>query len=155
MDNENNKDGKKARRLPKMLQVNDVRIAIVDDNKVNLRIAATLLKEFGAALEAFSSGSGILKALNMGRRYDIIFMDHMMPEMDGLETTRQIRSISEEYAKETVIIALTANAVDGIGEEYLAAGMDDWLFKPVNLKNFQEKLVKFLPPEKQHFIEEE
>ena len=74
-----------------MLQVDDVRIAVVDDNKVNLRIAATLLKEFGAALEAFSSGSAILKALGMGRRYDIIFMDHMMPEMDGVETLHRIR----------------------------------------------------------------
>ena len=138
-----------------MLQVDDVRIAVVDDNKVNLRIAATLLKEFGAALEAFSSGSAILKALDMGRRYDIIFMDHMMPEMDGLETTKQIRSIPEDYAEKTVIIALTANAVEGVGEEYLAAGMNDWLFKPVNLKSFQEKLMKFLPPEKQRFIEEE
>lgn len=151
----NNKNEKEAGKLSEILQVEDVRIAIVDDNKVNLRIAAALLKEFGAALEAFTSGSAILKALDMGRRYDIIFMDHMMPEMDGLETTRRIRSLPDSCAKDTVIIAVTANSGEGVGEEYLAAGMDDWLFKPVNLKNFQEKLVKFLPEEKQRFIREE
>ncbi len=139
---------KKKRPKRDKVKVKDVRVAIVDDNKVNLRVAATLLKEFGVMPEAFISGKSILKALDMGRKYDMIFMDHMMPEMDGVETTRRIREISGKYARSVPIVALTANAVDGVGEEYLAAGMNDWLFKPVNLDRFQEKLLKFLPPEK-------
>lgn len=126
----------------------DVRIAVVDDNKVNLKVAITLLKQFDVQPEAFSSGAGILKALEHGREYDIIFMDHMMPEMDGIETTKKIRELSGSYAKEAIIIALTANAINGVEEEYMDAGMNDWLFKPVNTSRMQEKLIKFLPREK-------
>ncbi|MCD7826084.1 MAG: ATP-binding protein [Clostridiaceae bacterium] len=141
---------KRRKRLKKRnkLKVQNVRVAIVDDNKVNLRVAATLLREFGIIPEAFVSGAGILKALGMGRKYDLIFMDHMMPEMDGVETTKKIREINGKYAKNVPIVALTANAVDGIGKEYLEAGMNDWLFKPVDMERFQEKLLKYLPSEK-------
>lgn len=131
-----------------LIHTKDVHVAIVDDNKVNLKVAVTLLKQFDVMPEAFSSGAGILKALEHGRKYDIIFMDHMMPEMDGVETTKKIREMSGDYVKHVVIIALTANAIDGVEDEYLGAGMDDWLFKPVNTARIQEKLIKYLPTEK-------
>lgn len=132
----------------------DARIAIVDDNRVNVKVAITLLKEFGVLLEAFTSGAGILKAIEKGRVYDIIFMDHMMPEMNGVETTRRIRELPGEYPKNAVIIALTANAIDGVEKEYQEVGMNDWLFKPVNMEKMQEKLVKYLPPEKVIYTED-
>lgn len=132
----------------------DVRIAIVDDNRVNVKVAITLLKEFGVLLEAFTSGAGILKAIEKGRVYDIIFMDHMMPEMNGVETTRRIRELPGAYPKNAVIIALTANAIDGVEKDYQEVGMNDWLFKPVNMEKMQEKLVKYLPPEKVIYTED-
>ncbi len=136
------------------IAIKDARIAIVDDNRVNVKVAITLLKEFGARMEAFTSGEGILKALEGGRTYDIIFMDHMMPQMSGVEVARRIREMPGEYAAKAVIIALTANAIDGVEEDYREVGINDWLFKPVNLERIQEKIIKYLPPEKVTYCEE-
>lgn len=71
-----------------------------------------------------------------------------MPEMDGVETTRRFRQLEGEYFANVPIIALTANAIDGVEKDYMAAGMNDWLFKPVNIKQFREKFLKFLPEDK-------
>ena len=131
-----------------LLQTQDTHIAVVDDNKVNLRVAMTLLRQFGVLPEAFSSGERILKALGKGRKYDIIFMDYMMPEMDGAEVTQKIRQMPGYSKEEQIIIALTANAIEGSEQEYLKAGMNDWLFKPVRGEQLQKKLIKYLPSEK-------
>lgn len=128
--------------------IKDARVAVVDDNKVNLRVVATLLRELGVMAETFTSGENILKALERGREYDIIFMDHMMPVMDGVEVTQKIRKMRGKYAQKAIIIALTANAIDGVQKEYLDAGMDDWIFKPVNIERLREKMVKYLPKHK-------
>lgn len=136
------------------IALRDARFAIVDDNRVNVKVAVTLLKEFGARMEAFTSGEGILKALERGRTYDIIFMDHMMPEMSGVEVARRIREMPGEYPAKAVIIALTANAIDGVEKDYREVGMNDWIFKPVNLERMQEKIIKYLPPEKVMYCEE-
>ena len=121
-------------------RVNTEFIELVDDNKVNLRIEAALLKDFKVKIETFMSGEAILKAYKFGRKYDIIFMDHMMPEMDGVETTKRIRKLPGGDGKNVRIIALTANAIQGVENEYIAAGMDDWIFKPVR----QEQLKKMI-----------
>ncbi len=126
----------------------NVRVAVVDDNRVNLKVATTQFMELNILAEAFSNGKAIIRALEKGRRYDVIFMDHMMPEMDGVETTVNIRKMEGSYYKEVPIIALTANAVGGVESEYKAAGMNDWLFKPINLNQLKEKLVQHLPSEK-------
>ena len=130
------------------IRTRNVRAAVVDDNWVNVKVAMTLLQKFGISSEAFTSGMAMIRALEEGRTYDIIFMDHMMPEMNGVETARRIRKLPGEYPNRAVIIALTANAIDGVEKEYQEAGMNDWLFKPVKLENLQEKLIKYLPPEK-------
>lgn len=135
------------------IALRDARIAIVDDNRVNVKVAVTLLKEFGARMEAFTSGEGILKALERGRTYDMIFMDHMMPEMSGVEAARRIREMPGEYPAKAVIIALTANAIEGVEEDYREVGMNDWIFKPVNLERMQEKIIKYMPPEKVMYCE--
>ncbi|MDD7404033.1 MAG: ATP-binding protein [Butyribacter sp.] len=128
--------------------IHNARVAVVDDNKVNLRVIATLLRELGVTPEAFSSGENLIRAIEKGREYDIIFMDHMMPVMDGIETTERIRKMRGKFAQKVAIIALTANAIDGVEAEYRSAGMNDWLFKPVNLERLEEKLVRYLPEEK-------
>lgn len=134
------------KEVTKEVTIKDTRVAVVDDNKVNLRVVATLLRELGVMPETFTSGETILRAIEKGREYDIIFMDHMMPVMDGIETTQRIRKMRGKYAQKVVIIALTANAIDGVGTEYQEAGMDDWLFKPVNLEKLLEKLKKYISP---------
>ena len=126
----------------------NVRVAVVDDNKVNLKVTATLLRDFHVIPEAFASGASALKALEMGREYDVIFMDHMMPEMDGVEAAKRIRSMGTDYTDKAIIIALTANAIEGVEKEYLEAGMNDCLFKPVSSDQLKEKLLKYVLPEK-------
>ena len=133
------------------IAVSNAHIAVVDDNRVNLKVAVTQLKEWNIFAETFTSGQGLLKALEKGRKYDIIFMDHIMPGMDGIETTINIRSMEGEYFKKVPVIALTANAVDGVMEEYRKAGMDSCLFKPFSLAQIEEKLAEFLPEEKVKF----
>lgn len=143
-----------VKKKKKKVAFRNARVAIVDDNKVNLKVTATLLKDFKVIPEAFSSGASFLKAMQMGREYDVIFMDHMMPEMDGTEVAKNIRNMDSDYAKNAVIIALTANAIDGVEKEYQDAGMDDCLFKPVHSDRLKEKLMKYLPTEKVVYEEE-
>ncbi len=131
--------------------VSGARAAIVDDNRVNLKVAVTQLMEWKVLAETFTSGQAFLKALEKGRKYDIIFMDHIMPDMDGIETTIKIRSMNGDYFKSVPVIALTANAVEGVMEEYKKAGMDDCIFKPFSLEQIEEKLAKYLPEEKVKF----
>ena len=85
-----------------------------------------------------------MKAYSLGRRYDIIFMDHMMPEVDGIETAKRIRNLPENAGRTVKIIALTANVIQGVENEYIAAGMDDWLFKPVKQEQLKGMILKHL-----------
>ena len=102
----------------------------------------------GAMPETFSSGEAIINALDKGRKYDIIFMDHMMPDMDGVETTKRIRNMPGKFCHHVPIIALTANAIRGVETEYTSAGMNDCIFKPVSLEQIREMLIKYLPEKK-------
>lgn len=135
---------KETRNTDGEFDLSNVHIALVDDNKVNLRIEAALLKDFKVKIETFVSGEAILKAYKYGRKYDIIFMDHMMPEMDGVETTKRIRKLPGGDGKNVRIIALTANAIQGVENEYIAAGMDDWIFKPVRQEQLKKMILKHL-----------
>ena len=123
-----------------------VRVLVVDDNEVNLTVAAGLLEPFHMELDTATSG---MKAVKMvaEKQYDIIFMDHMMPEVDGIETTHMIRDLSDAY-KEVPIIALTANAVAGSREMYLKEGLNDFVPKPIELGVLIETLKKWIPEDK-------
>ncbi len=107
-----------------------LRVLVVDDNAINLRVASGLLKALFqiAADEAVSGKEAVLKVQE--QRYDLVFMDHMMPEMDGIQTVAAIRALGGDYAT-LPIVALTANAVHGVKEMMLQAGMDDFLTKPL------------------------
>lgn len=123
-----------------------VKVAVVDDNKVNLTVTKAILKKYGITATTLLSGYAILDELDSGEQYDLIFMDHMMPDLDGVETVRRIRAMHKGNTGNVPIIALTANAVEGAREEYLKSGMNDALFKPVNVDALKEVLVKWIPP---------
>ena len=126
------------------------RVMIVDDNKVNLVVASELMKRFG--FEAVMVESG-MEAVNRVEEhlvdYDLIFMDHMMPVMDGVEATKKIRALNSKYAKEVPIVALTANAIKGVERTFKEAGMNDYLAKPIHMNQLSEVLQKWIPFEKQ------
>ncbi len=123
------------------------RIMVVDDNYVNLRVASGLLKKFDIVPDLACSGQECLARLTKEEPYDLIFMDHMMPEMDGIEAAGRIRAMGGEY-KKLPIVALTANAVKGVEKEFLAGGMNDFLSKPVALRTLSGILERWLPSEK-------
>jgi CheY-like chemotaxis protein len=126
----NNKlDPKLASRLP-------LRVLLCDDNLINQKVATRLLTQMGYAPKVAGNGLEALKAIDFGP-FDLIFMDVMMPEMDGLEATRQIRARQQNraehpnYKSPLIIVAMTASAMPGDREKCLEAGMDDYLSKPV------------------------
>jgi signal transduction histidine kinase/DNA-binding NarL/FixJ family response regulator/HPt (histidine-containing phosphotransfer) domain-containing protein len=126
-------------------------ILIVDDNEFNLKVAYGLLNLFEIDAKTVMSGKEAVEMVK-NNDFDIVFMDHMMPEMDGLETTAEIRKlyqngINEKY-KNLVIIALTANAIQGAKEVFLESGFNDFISKPIELHELLNILMKWLPFEK-------
>ncbi len=122
----------------------DAHILIVDDNEMNLKVATGLLQPIGMKMDTAESGKDAIKMIDENR-YDLIFMDHMMPVMDGVETTMFIRKMEGDYFKNVPIIALTANAVVGAKETFIKAGMNDFVAKPIEMKEICNKLKTWLP----------
>lgn len=126
----------------------NAKIAVVDDNEVNLKVVDGLMKKFAIKPETFTNGHDIIEKLKTGVEYDIIFMDHMMPEMDGIETVQFIRNMNTKYTDEAVIITLTANAIKENVKLFKNAGMNDVLYKPIILEELADILQKYLPKTK-------
>jgi CheY-like chemotaxis protein len=120
-----------------------VRILVAEDNPVNQRVVSLMLKKLGYSPEVVANGAEALHALELGA-YHAILMDCQMPEMDGFEATKAIRSQSGDSSR-TPIIALTANALPGEREKCMAAGMNDYLAKPLTLELLSEKLREWSP----------
>ena len=131
---------------PRVMFTSDARVLVVDDSPVNLDVAAGLVRLFGVTCDIASSGPEALEKLRHSD-YDIVFMDHMMPGMDGVEATRRIRALGGKHATRT-IVALTANAVIGTREALIAAGMNDFLSKPVVKGELERILAKWIPDTK-------
>lgn len=130
----------------------EANILIVDDNAINLTVVRGLLEPLRMKIDTAASGKEALEMISQNH-YNIIFMDHMMPEMDGIETTHIIREKFRNY--DTVpIIALTANAVDGASEMFLLEGMNDFVAKPIELNVIVGKLERWLPKSMQKPIAE-
>ena len=121
-------------------------ILVVDDNAINLTVVKGLLNPLKMKIDTALSGKDAV-LMTTDKRYDIIFMDHMMPEMDGVETTRVIRRLLGNNGQ-VPIIALTANAVEGTAEMFINEGMNDFVTKPIEMRVIISKLHKRLPPEK-------
>lgn len=125
----------------------EIKILLVDDNVINRRVARILLQSYGMEIEEADCGQ---EAINLVRRkrYDIIFMDHMMPQMDGIETVQIIRTECGENGTSPIIIALTANAMGGVREVFLNNGFQAFLPKPLDRRRLHEALLEWIPEEK-------
>lgn len=123
------------------------KVLVVDDNAMNLNVFVELLKETELQIETASSGFVALEK-TMKETYDLIFMDHMMPDMDGIETFKRIRSQASGKNKNIPVIILTANALKGAREEYKEIGFDDFLSKPIQADVLEHTILSHLDPEK-------
>ncbi len=124
----------------------DAKILIVDDNSINLTIALGLIEPLKIQCKTAESGSEAIRMVEK-EHFDLILMDHMMPVMDGVETTRAIRA-NILSAADTPIVALTANVAEGSMEMFIKAGMADLIAKPIDVKQLNSKLWEWLPEDK-------
>ncbi len=122
----------------------EAEILVVDDNMVNRRVFRGLLKETEVNVDEAESGQECLDIV-LQKHYDIIFLDHMMPEMDGVEALKRMKTLEGNKCKDTPVIALTANAVSGSRDMYIAEGFDEYLSKPIVPEKL-EKIIKSLLP---------
>ena len=124
----------------------DANVLIVDDNAVNLTVAEGIMEPLKMKIDTVTSGKAAVDKISRFH-YDIVFMDHMMPELDGVETTHIIRRFHPEY-DDVPIIALTANAVEGTKEMFCREGMNDFIPKPIELRLLASKVKQWIPIEK-------
>jgi CheY-like chemotaxis protein/HPt (histidine-containing phosphotransfer) domain-containing protein len=130
----------------RMFSAPSANVLVVDDNKLNLRAIEALLSLVSIRAKRVYSGR---EAIDLVQKedFDIVFMDHMMPEMDGVEAAQRIRNLGGKYSR-LIIIALTANAVQGAKEMFIANGFDDFLSKPTEMIDLKKVLLEWLPGEK-------
>ena len=140
---EDKADGKGKYQV--LFRAPDAKILVVDDIKMNLTVFTKLLKKTEMEIDTATSGpDAISKAAE--KSYDIIFVDHLMPGMDGIETLKHMKEA--EGGDKPVYVALTANAVSGAREMYLDAGFYDYMSKPVEPAKLEKLIMGYLPPEK-------
>ncbi|MBR1568427.1 MAG: response regulator [Lachnospiraceae bacterium] len=122
-------------------------ILVVDDTEMNLEVFKSLLKKTAVKVDTAISGDDGL-TLAYDKKYDIIFLDHMMPEKDGIETLHELRSRPKDPNIKTPVICLTANAISGAREYYISEGFDNYLTKPVDSEKLENMILEYLPKEK-------
>ncbi|GHV71867.1 hypothetical protein AGMMS49928_25820 [Spirochaetia bacterium] len=123
------------------------RILVVDDISTNLVVTAGLLAAYRCHVDTCTSGAEAIRLVQQNN-YDMIFMDHMMPEMDGIESTRRIRDLEGDHFKRLPIIALTANAITGMKEMFLEQGLNDYLSKPIEIARLDIIMETWIPADK-------
>ena len=133
----------------------DAKVLVVDDNEANLKVAKGLMGQYKLSVRTCTSGKAALDILETDKSFDILFIDHMMPEMDGVELTKILRSSNDDYLKYVPIIALTANAIKGVSEMFLANGFTEYLSKPIDTERLGEVLNKWIPENKKEEAMEE
>ena len=126
----------------------EAKVLIVDDNEMNLFVVQKLLERTQVQMTTCMSGKECL-SLMQKEHYDVILLDHMMPEMDGIETLKASKEMEGNLCMNTPVIALTANAMAGVREKYLAEGFDDYLSKPIKGNALEDMLKKYIPAELQ------
>lgn len=135
----------------KIIDANGAKLLIVDDNEMNIKVAMTLLKKYHFDIDYTNSGLGCIAKLKENK-YDIIFLDDMMPQMSGKQTLKKLK---EKETFNTPVIALTANAISGMKEEYLASGFDDYLSKPIEKPELERIIKEFIMKDNQENVNTE
>ena len=130
-----------AEKIVDEVNAQNKKVLLVDDNKINLKVAERLLETYGIEVESVESGFACLDKISEGKKYDLIMLDDMMPKMSGVETLKKLKAIPG-FATKT--IALTANALTGMREKYLQDGFDDYLAKPINKNELNKIINKYL-----------
>lgn len=125
----------------KVVDANGARILIVDDNELNIKVASVLLKKYHFNIDSCTSGIECIAKIKNSEKYDIIFLDDMMPRLNGRETLKKLKEISDFN---TPVIALTANAITGMKQEYLNCGFDDYLSKPIEKLELERVIKKYV-----------
>lgn len=142
-------DAGEMRSDNKYLYAPEADVLVVDDNEMNLRVAMGLMKMHGIVPDTALSGAQGIEMIKK-KHYDVIFLDHMMPVMDGMETLERIKA-EKLIDESTAVIAMTANVFSGASDTYTQAGFDDYLGKPVESKLLESKLIRSIPDNKKQF----
>ena len=129
----------------KRIDCSSYKVLIVDDNKLNIKVASRLLGKYNFQIDTASNGKECIYKVKEGNDYDIIFLDHMMPEIDGIDTLHILRKLDGYYIPP--VIALTANAITGMKEMYLKEGFDGYLSKPINITELDKLINKYFKKE--------
>ena len=137
----------KKKEARKVLKAPEAKILIVDDNDMNRVVLRSLMKETQIQIDEAESGEQCLEKIQKNF-YDVILMDYMMPRMDGKQTLARLKQMTTAPGAKAKVIVCTANALVGVRAELLSAGFDDFLSKPVNGKELEEMLLKYIPSEK-------
>ena len=145
---------KKKENKEWMFEAPEAKVLLVDDNDMNLVVAKALLEPLKIQIETARNGAEALQMVKQ-KAYDLVLMDHMMPIMDGIEATKEIRKLPEEAYRTLPIIALTANAMIDARKEFEEAGMNGFVAKPIEFSAICRELYHFLPPELVHNVTEE
>lgn len=122
----------------------EANILLVEDNEINCEAALALLEPLEMKIDTAENGAKALEKLE-SKKYNLVFMDQFMPVMDGMQAVRKIREKDDDYYRSLPVIALTADAVSGVRDKFIDAGMDDFLSKPIDMKDMCAKLKKWLP----------
>ena len=130
-----------SQRVKEFLDCSDFTALVVDDSKLNLKVAERLLRKYNFNVDTAESGKDCIYKFKYGNHYDIIFLDHMMPEMDGIETVRILKRLDDYEIPP--IVALTANAMNGMEEKYLSEGFDCYLPMPINTQELDRIIHRF------------
>ena len=126
-----------------------VKALIVDDEPMNLIVASGIFRDYGMIIDTAGSGREAISRFR-DNDYDVVFMDHMMPEMDGVEAMKQIRGVAKDMEKNVVIVALTANVVSGAREMFIKEGFNGFIAKPISTADFERVMLRELPVSKLH-----
>ncbi len=132
----------------------EAKVLVVDDNAMNLKVMARLLLPYQIKVTMAGSGQEALDKLG-AMEFDCVFLDHMMPEMDGVETLHKIRKLPGAYYQSLSIIAFTANAIGGAREMFLSEGFDDFIAKPIELSVLERMLRRYIPVQKQIVLDDD
>ena len=125
----------------KLTDCSGKRALVVDDNRLNLVITKKILEKFNFEVETTDNGQDCIYRIKSGEKFDIIFLDHVLPDIDGIEIARVLKRIDGYVIPP--IVAFTANVMNGIREKYLAAGFDEYLAKPIEISQFNNVVKKF------------